>query len=69
MKLRTKESFKIYLSIQLHFQSVSDKELPTWDDYYRDNKAEEMPWFEKALDQDVAKMIDSMGLIRENFWI
>ena len=62
MKLRTKESFKIYLSIQLHFQLVSDKELPTWDDYYRDNKAEEMPWFEKDLDQDVAKMINSMGL-------
>ena len=24
-----------------------------WDDYYKENKVEEMPWYEKNLDHDL----------------
>jgi len=38
---------------------MTEKEFPTWDDFYRDNKVEEMPWFERNLDEDIRKAIES----------
>ena len=34
------------------------KEFPSWDDYYRENDAEQMPWFEKNLDLDLKEEIE-----------
>lgn len=42
---------------------MSDKkEITDWDDYYKDNKVEEMPWYHIDLDHDVEKEIKSRNL-------
>lgn len=46
---------------------MTEKEFPTWDDFYRDNKVEEMPWFERNLDEDVRKAIESNNLTDGKF--
>lgn len=46
---------------------MAKKEFPTWDEFYRDNAVEKMPWFEKNLDVDVKNAIESLSLMRGNF--
>ncbi len=46
---------------------MTQKEFPTWDDFYRDNAVEEMPWFEKNLDADVRKVIESKNISSGKF--
>ncbi|MEJ2261569.1 MAG: methyltransferase domain-containing protein, partial [Nitrosopumilaceae archaeon] len=46
---------------------MNEKEFPTWDDFYRDNKVEEMPWFERNLDEDIRKAIESNNLTDGKF--
>lgn len=33
------------------------KEFPDWDVYYKQNKVETMPWYEKNLDLDIVEEI------------
>ena len=46
---------------------MTEKELPTWDDFYRDNEVEKMPWFEKNLDEDMREAIESHSLTDGKF--
>ena len=41
---------------------MTEKEFPTWDDFYRDNEIEKMPWFERNLDKDMLEAIESRNL-------
>ena len=43
------------------------KNLPEWDSYYKENKVEEMPWYEKNLDPDLEYQINSMNLTKGKF--
>ncbi len=38
-----------------------------WDDFYRDTKVEEMPWYEKNLDHDLENEIVSKNLSKGKF--
>ena len=38
------------------------KEFPDWDSYYKENKVEKMPWYEKKLDPDLENEIKSRKL-------
>ncbi len=38
-----------------------------WDDFYRNNKVEEMPWYEKNLDHDLEYEITSKNLNKGKF--
>jgi len=38
-----------------------------WDDYYKENKVEEMPWYEKNLDHDLENEITSKNLSKGRF--
>ncbi len=38
-----------------------------WDDYYKENKVEEMPWYEKNLDRDLENEITSKNLSKGRF--
>jgi len=38
-----------------------------WDDFYRDTKVEEMPWYEKNLDHDLENEITSKNLNKGKF--
>ena len=40
-------------------QLLTEKESPTWDEFYRDNEAEKMPWYLENLDEDVKKTIEN----------
>ena len=40
----------------------SGKEIDDWDLYYKENKVEEMPWYEKELDLDLEKEIKSRNI-------
>jgi ubiquinone/menaquinone biosynthesis C-methylase UbiE len=46
---------------------MTEKEFPTWDDFYRDNEVEEMPWFERNLDEDIRKAIEFHNLTDGKF--
>ena len=46
---------------------MTEKENLTWDDFYRDNEVEKMPWYEKNLDLDVKKAINDINLKRGKF--
>ena len=46
---------------------MAKKEFPSWDDLYRDNEVEKMPWFEKNLDEDVKRVIASQNLTHGRF--
>ncbi|MGI0057649.1 MAG: hypothetical protein ACREAK_09810 [Nitrosarchaeum sp.] len=37
--------------------SDNKKEFPDWDVYYKQNKVETMPWYEKNLDLDMVEEI------------
>ncbi len=43
------------------------KNLPEWDSFYKENKIEEMPWYEKNLDPDLEYQINSMNLTKGKF--
>jgi len=43
------------------------KNLPEWDSFYRENKVEEMPWYEKNLDLDLEYQLNSMNLTKGKF--
>ena len=43
------------------------KNLPEWDLYYKENKVEEMPWYEKNLDPDLEYQINSINLTKGKF--
>jgi len=38
-----------------------------WDSYYKENKVEEMPWYEKNLDPDLEYQINSINLTKGKF--
>ena len=38
------------------------KEFPSWDDYYKENDVEKMPWYEKNLDLDLKEEIELKNL-------
>ena len=38
------------------------KEFPSWDDYYKENDVEKMPWYEKDLDLDLKEEIELKNL-------
>ena len=38
------------------------KEFPSWDDYYKENDVEKMPWYEKDLDLDLKEEIKLKNL-------
>ena len=38
--------------------SDNKKEFPDWDVYYKQNKVETMPWYEKNLDLDMVEEIE-----------
>jgi len=43
------------------------KEFPSWDDYYKENDVEKMPWYEKDLDLDLKEEIELKNLHRGKF--
>ena len=38
------------------------EEFPSWDDYYKENDVEKMPWYEKDLDLDLKEEIELKNL-------
>jgi len=48
------------------FDSFKDN-FSGWDNYYKETKVEEMPWYEKNLDQDLENEIKSKNLNTGNF--
>ena len=38
------------------------REFPSWDDYYKENDVEKMPWYEKDLDLDLKEEIELKNL-------
>ena len=45
----------------------SGREIDDWDSYYKENKVEEMPWYEKELDLDLEKEIKSRNMSSGKF--
>ncbi len=43
------------------------KNMPDWDSFYKENKVEEMPWYEKNLDLDLEYQINFMNLTKGKF--
>jgi SAM-dependent methyltransferase len=43
------------------------KKFPDWDSFYKENNIEEMPWYEKNLDQDLKYQINSMNITAGKF--
>jgi SAM-dependent methyltransferase len=43
------------------------KNMPDWDSFYKENKVEEMPWYEKNLDPDLEYQINFMNLTKGKF--
>lgn len=43
------------------------KEFPDWDTYYKENKVEEMPWYESNLDPDLQHELISRNLSNGKF--
>ena len=43
------------------------KEFPSWDDYYKENDVEKMPWYEKDLDLDLKEEIELKNLHNGKF--
>jgi len=43
------------------------KNMPDWDSFYKENKVEEMPWYEKNLDSDLEYQINIMNLTKGKF--
>ena len=43
------------------------KNIPEWDSFYRENKVDEMPWYEKNLDLDLEYQINFMNLTKGKF--
>ncbi len=45
------------------------KNIPEWDSFYKENKVEEMPWYEKNLDSDLEYQIKSINLTKGKFLV
>ena len=43
------------------------KNFADWDSFYKENNIEEMPWYEKNLDQDLKHQINSMNSTASKF--
>lgn len=46
--------------------SDNKKEFPDWDEYYKQNKVETMPWYEKNLDLD---MVDEIRFLEKGIFL
>lgn len=46
---------------------LAKKDFPTWDEFYAETDVEQMPWFEKNLDEDVKRAIESMKISSGRF--
>ena len=40
----------------------TNRKLPTWDDYYKNEKIERMPWYNEELDFDLEEKLNAMQL-------
>ena len=40
----------------------TNRKLPTWDDYYKNEKIEKMPWYNEELDFDLEEKLNAMQL-------
>ena len=39
-----------------------NRKLPTWDEYYKNEKIEKMPWYNENLDLDLEDELSSLSL-------
>ena len=51
----------------------TNRKLPTWDDYYKNEKIERMPWYNEELDFDLEEKLNAMQLnngifLRSWYW-
>ena len=40
----------------------TNRKFPTWDDYYKNEKIEKMPWYNEKLDFDLEEELNIMQL-------
>ena len=40
----------------------TNRKFPTWDDYYKNEKIEKMPWYNEKLDFDLEEKLNVMQL-------
>ena len=40
----------------------TNRKFPTWDDYYKNEKIEKMPWYNEELDFDIEEKLNAMQL-------
>ena len=40
----------------------TNRKLPTWDDYYKNEKIEKMPWYNEKLDFDLEEELNVMQI-------
>jgi hypothetical protein len=45
----------------------TNRKLPTWDDYYKNEIIEKMPWYNEKLDFDLKEKLKNMHLKKEFF--
>jgi ubiquinone/menaquinone biosynthesis C-methylase UbiE len=45
----------------------TNRKLPTWDDYYKNEKIEKMPWYNEKLDFDLEEELNVMQMNNEIF--
>ena len=45
----------------------TNRKLPTWDDYYKNEKIEKMPWYNEELDFDLEEKLNAMQLHNGTF--
>ena len=38
----------------------TNRKFPTWDDYYKNEKIEKMPWYNEKLDFDLEEKLNAM---------
>ncbi len=46
---------------------MTKRKKSDWDSFYKENKVEEMPWYEKNLDPDLEYQLNSMNLTKGKF--
>ena len=70
---KAQPDFKITVSKSTD-EYVTNKEVenfkenfPGWENYYKETKVEDMPWYEKNLDHDLENEIKSKNLNTGNF--
>lgn len=45
----------------------TNRKLPTWDDYYKNEKIEAMPWYNEKLDFDLEEKLNVMQVYNGTF--